>query len=431
MNRNILKNASWIIGCKILQSLLSFAVGMITARYLGPSNYGLISYAASVVAFLAPITKLGFNNILVREIIGDPENEACVLGTSLALSAVASVISVVGVLAFGLVTNVSETDTIIVCVLYSLTLVFQVGELMQYWFQAKLLAKYSSVASLIAYVCVSVYKIYILVTQKSIYWFVITHVLEAAIISVLLFFIYKKITGQKLTVSVSLGSSLFSKSKHYIIAGLTAVLYQQTDRVMLKLMVGETQTGFYSAAFTCIGITAFVFAALIESVRPSILKSKLSSQQHFENELSFLFSFIIYLTLAQGVALSLLAKPMISVMFGSQYNASVGVLRIAVWYVVFSYSGIVRNIWLLAEEKQRYLVPINLIGALFNVAVNLVLIPAYGARGAAMATVFAHFVSEYMICLLFKPLHPVCRIMHRALNPRCFLDSFFSLLRKE
>ena len=42
-----LKNASWLIIGRVCQMLLSFIISMITARYLGPSNFGLINYGAS------------------------------------------------------------------------------------------------------------------------------------------------------------------------------------------------------------------------------------------------------------------------------------------------------------------------------------------------------------------------------------------------
>ena len=57
--KSALKNASWIIVCRIIQSLISLVIGMISARYLGPSNYGVITYVSSVVAFALPIMQLG------------------------------------------------------------------------------------------------------------------------------------------------------------------------------------------------------------------------------------------------------------------------------------------------------------------------------------------------------------------------------------
>ena len=55
--KSVFNNAKWIIVCKIIQSLLQLVVGMLCARYLGPSNYGTINYAAGLVAFFAPLMK--------------------------------------------------------------------------------------------------------------------------------------------------------------------------------------------------------------------------------------------------------------------------------------------------------------------------------------------------------------------------------------
>ena len=51
MKEKVIKNAAWMIVCKIAQALISLLITMFTARYLGPSNYGVVTYAASVVSF--------------------------------------------------------------------------------------------------------------------------------------------------------------------------------------------------------------------------------------------------------------------------------------------------------------------------------------------------------------------------------------------
>ena len=95
-----MKNAAWIIGCRILQSLLQLVVGMLSARYLGPSNYGLISYAASVVAFVVPVMQLGMRSTLVQEYVVSPEREGQIMGTSLGLSLLSGAACMVGVTCF-------------------------------------------------------------------------------------------------------------------------------------------------------------------------------------------------------------------------------------------------------------------------------------------------------------------------------------------
>ena len=65
-NNRIAQNAGWLIGGKAVQMLIHLAVGMLTARFLGPGNYGLIQYAAAYTAFFASICTLGIHSVLVR-----------------------------------------------------------------------------------------------------------------------------------------------------------------------------------------------------------------------------------------------------------------------------------------------------------------------------------------------------------------------------
>lgn len=428
MNRSVLKNASWIIGCKIVQSVMTFIIGMITARYLGPSNYGLINYAASISAFFLPIMKLGLDATLVQEIIEHPDDEGTVVGTSFVMNILASFVSIAGISIFTLIANAGETETILVCILYSLTLVFQAGEIIQYWFQSKLLSKYPSISALIAYTVVSVYKIYILMTGKGVLWFVVTHAIEAAIISLLLWVTYIRVGKQKVAISPSLGKNMFSRSKYYIISGLMVVIFQQTDRIMLRLMYGESEIGYYSAAFTCVGISAFVFSAIIDSLRPSILEGKKIANDTYEKRLILFFSIVTFLSLAQSVGMTLFAKSMIRILFGEPYAPAITVLRILVWYVVFSYWGTGRNIWILAEGKQKYLWRINLAGAALNVVGNAILIPWLGAQGAAIATVLSQFFANGVLIFVIKPMRPVGKIICRSINPKYLMQ--FSKHRK-
>ena len=145
--KQVFNNAKWIIICKIAQSILQLIIGMISARYLGPANYGIISYAGSIVAFALPIMKLGMDAILVHELVEHPEKEGEIMGTALVLNIFSSFLCMGGVAIFALIANMGEVETIIVCILYSFSVYFAAVEMIQYWFQYKLFSKYSSIKS--------------------------------------------------------------------------------------------------------------------------------------------------------------------------------------------------------------------------------------------------------------------------------------------
>lgn len=423
-----INNATWTVACKIAQSVLQLIVGMLSARYLGPANYGLINYAASIVAFALPLMRLGFNATLVHEFVETPEKEGEIIGTSLVLNVSSSLLCIAGVSAFACVANADDKTAITVCILYSLSLLFAAIEMIQYWYQYKLMAKYSAAVMFFAYIVVSVYKIVLLITSKSIYWFAVTNSLDFGIIGIALILIYIKKGEGKFSFSLQRAKAMLSKSKHYILSSLMVVLFQSTDHIMLTQMSGTQENGFYTAAITSAGVFQFVYTAIIDSFRPMILSSKKEKSENYGNLVSRLYSVVIYTSLAQSLVFTVLSKPIISVLYGDGYQVSVKVLQVLVWYLAFSYMGSIRNIWILAEQKQKYLWIINLSGAVFNIALNILLIPYWGASGAAFASLVTQIFANFIFGFIFKPIRENNKLMLRGMNPKLFAQEIKFLI---
>ena len=115
--------------------------------------------------------------------------------------------------------------------------------------------------------------------------------------------------------------------------------------------------------------------------------------------------------------MTLLAKQIILLMYGNEYVESISILRLVVWFTTFSYLGIIRNIWLLSEKKQKYLWVINMSGALLNVMLNYCLIPRYGAVGAASASVVSQFFTNVIVGFIISPIRENNKLMIYGLSP--------------
>lgn len=422
LNKRIFQNAKWIVLCRIAQSAIQLVVGMLTARYMGPANYGLINYASSIVAFFVPLMQLGLQSTLVQEYVEEPENAGKILGTSLAMNAISAVACIIGVISFAMIANRGEETTIAVCALYSISLFFQVGEMLQYWFQAQLMSKYSSLAMLFGYVAVSAYKIYLLASGKSVYWFALSHAVEYGVMGLLLLIAYKQKSIQPMGLSAKIGKKMLKKSSPYIAAALMEVVYNSTGNVLLKLMYGETENGYLAAAITCTCITGFVFRAIFDTARPVILESHQKSQSVFEKNVVRAYALTIWLSVAQSVFFTIFASLIMKVLYGSTYLPAIPALQIRIWSNVFSYAGNIRNMWILAEGKHKILVTINLSGAVVNILVNLCLIPIWGAAGAAMATLVTQFFTNVLMGFILKDIRANNRLMLRGLNPKLVFD---------
>ena len=85
LGNRVAQNAGWLVGSKVIQMILSFFISLLTARYLGPSNYGLINYATAYTTFFSALCSLGLNSIIVKELLDNPNDEGNVLGTAIGM----------------------------------------------------------------------------------------------------------------------------------------------------------------------------------------------------------------------------------------------------------------------------------------------------------------------------------------------------------
>jgi len=432
--KQVIGNAKWIIICKIIQSLLQLVVGMLCARYLGPSNYGLINYATSLVAFALPIMRLGFDAILVHELVSAPDKEGEIMGTSLAMNIVSSIICMAAVTTFATVANFGDTITILTCVLYSLSIFFTALEMMQYWFQYKLLSKYSSLLMLVAYVVATTYRILLLVFGQGVYWFALTNSLDFGLIGIGLIFLYKRNGSQKFSFSWDRGKRMISRGKYYIVSSMMIMIIQNTDHLMITNLIDTSENGIYSAAITIATMAQFVYVAIIDSFRPLILENKKQNSPEYAKNLSRLYCIIIYMAVFQGIVFAIFAPLIVKLLYGADYAGTIPVLRILVWYVSFAIMGTVRNIYLLAEHMEKYLWRINLMGALFNVALNAIMIPFWGACGAAFASFLTQFFTNFVLGFILKPVRENNKLILKGCNPMFLIResrSIINVIRKK
>ena len=96
---------------------------------------------------------------------------------------------------------------------------------------------------------------------------------------------------------------------------------------------------------------------------------------------------------------------------------AVAALRLIVWYATFAHMGAVRDVWILAQWKQKYLLVINLIGATTNVVLNGAMIPLLGINGAAPASLLTQIFTNVGLGYIIKPIRRNNTLMLRGLNP--------------
>ena len=411
----VAKNAGWLIGGNIIYKLIAFVVGITTARYLGPSNYGLINYASAYLTFFFSLSTLGLNSIIVKELIDRPEEEGVTLGTTLLLQGGASILSSIMIICIVCFADYGEKETIIVVSLCSLGLFFQMMDSLRFWFQAKLQSKYCAIATTVSYIISSLYKILLLILGKSVRWFAMATSLDYLCVAIILFSVYKRKNGPKLGYSLEKSKTMLKQSYHYILSGLMVAIYGATDKIMLKQFLNEAEVAYYGTALSICNVWVFVLAAIVDSFNPIILELHNTNEKAYIRKNTQLYGIIFYCSMFVGVMYTIFAKIGIHTLYGDSYMPAVMPLRIITWYVAFSYLGVARNAWVVSNNKQKYLIPINAGSAAMNVVLNLILIPGLGASGAAIATLITQISTIFVFPLFIKDMRPNVALMIDAI----------------
>lgn len=414
-NNAVLSNISWIVIGRLIYMSLSFIVSLIMARYLKPEGYGLLGYAASYTTFFASICSLGINSIIVKELINNPNKNGELLGTSIFLRIISSILSFIIIIGISSIVDYNELLTRIIVFFYAFFIVFQSFELFKYWFQSKLQSKYAEIAAMIAYVTMSIYMIILLVTKKSVIWFATSTSVEYIMLAIILIIIYKKKDGQKLKINLKTGKELLKESYHFIISGMMIAIYNSTDRFMLKQMLNEKEVAYYTTAVTISGLCSFLLSAIIQSYTPVIVEAKTKDENLYLKRNRELYTIIFYISIFISILIAIFSSLIINMLYGNDYLPATVPLVILTWYTAFSYLGVARDPWIVCEKKQNYSKYIYIFAAFANIILNYLFIPIFGASGAACASLITQICTILVFPLFFKGLRKNVKLIVDAI----------------
>lgn len=411
-----IKNTSWLFIGQFLRLGISFIVGIITTRYLGPSNYGVINYIQSYVSFFTTIIGLGFGGILVYELLTHENDNGKILGTAIFFRFIVGILSAFIMLGIVYQADGDEQVIMTVAVLEAVQLPFQCMDTINYWFQAKMRSKSAVIIQVLAHFITSFYKIFLLATGQSVEWFGFALSLEVILTAIGYLAIYISGKGPALKLSGSTAKRLLSACGPFIIANIMTVIYGQVDRIMIKQMLDSTtQVGLYSAAVTICQMFGFLPITILEAARPAVVEANNQGEETFSLRFRQLAAAVLWSCILFSVGVTVFAELILHILYGTDYLAAGTCLQIVVWYTSFSYLGSAMHLWLVCKKQNKKVVLFSALGALFNFITNLLLIPTWGINGAAMATLITQILTNFVFPLLIPSTRPYSRAVIDAL----------------
>lgn len=400
------RNTSWILLEQILRMVAGVLVGIWVARYLGPSQFGLFSYAVAFAAIFGSLTKLGLDGIVIRELVSNPARYDVYMGTAFWLKLMSSV-SLLAVLAVSLQFTSNDTTTKIYILIIAAGSIFQSCDVVDFYFQSKVLSRFVSICKLAQLLISCSLKLYFILTGASLFWFVLVSLVDQMTLSLALFLAYRQqqVRGFIRSFDPFVAKYLLKNSWPLLLSGLVVMIYMRIDQIMIKEMMGETSAGIYSAAVRISEVWYFIPMILTSSIFPSIINAKKFDEKLYTARLQRLYTFLVWVGLAVALPMTFLGDWLITSLYGEAYKEAGAVLVIHTWAGIFVSLGVASSSWYLTEDLQSHALYRTALGAITNIGANLILIPEFGLIGAAFATI----ISQSVAALFYDLLSPKTR----------------------
>lgn len=402
---------------RLVNMTIRFFVGVWVVRYLGPENYGVYSYALSFTGVFVAFVTLGLDNIVVRNLSREGSEEGKILGTALLLR-IGSAIVTMGVVAAIVLTVNDRWLTQLAVLIVSGHLIFKASDVFDLWFQSQIKSKYPVRIRIAAITLYCGGQVGFILLGLPVLAFVGLYVVQIALQAGGTYLIYRWVRGSERPdwrFDWWTAKSMLNDSWPLIFASLSIAVYMKIDQVMLGQMSGEEAVGIYATAVKLSEMWYFIPTAIAGSVFPKIVSSKENATRSvYRQRMQALYDLAALVGYTVIVPVSLLASPIVLILFGEAFADSAAILVVHIWAFLFVALGVVRSRWLVAENFTHFAMLAAILGAISNVGMNWFLIPGYEGVGAAWATLLSQVLSTYVSGLFYQPIRSAFAQMTRS-----------------
>jgi len=398
------KNTGWLM----LGKILSLVVGIFIAKFLGPHDFGDLSFATSFTAIIAAVGTLGLDSFVIREILDQPGKRDEILGTSfwmrLGVSLFLVPVTVLIYIFFRSISDQKGTELTLVITFCASALFFKAFNIIDSYFQSQVRSKFVVQVQNICLIISSLIKISFVMLQLSLVYFAFALVIDGVMLAIGLVIIYHKenLNIRNWMFDASRAKSLLNKSWPLILSAIMITLYMQIDILMLKYFTGSTEAGIYSAAARISEAWYFIPVAIVTSVFPAIIHARKTDPARYQKRLQNLYDLLVVISLPVALVVSLGADTFIHMLYGDKFYGAGMMLSVHIWSGIFVFLGSASGQYLLAEGYTKISFYRTTVGAIVNILLNLWLIPLYGGLGASIATLIAYFIATFSILIFSK-----------------------------
>ncbi|MCD4785143.1 MAG: flippase [Candidatus Eremiobacteraeota bacterium] len=402
----VLKNFFFLTLGEILYRVAAVIFSVYLARTLGPSLFGTINWVAAIVAYLSIFINFGFNTLGVRMISTDPGKNKSLPGKIISIRLGLWLIGSLILTAFAFFGTRDFTIRWLIVLYCIATLPYSL--FLEWWFQGIEKMEYIAIGKVLSGI-VSTSLVILLVKGPEqillVPWaqFAGNGILAFSMM-ITAIIIYK---NMKLSFKKSDVISLLKKAAPFTGIIIALQLFLNADIILIGIMKDKTQVGYYNAAYKFVWLFVFIGGFFFQAIFPLIPQYYKENREKLKMLLKKTGKIMLLLGIPISLCMTIIAKPLILLVFGEEYAPSIPILQVLIWNVLLIFVNNVYAWGLLGTggEKVYFHIVVGQLGT--NILLNILLIPKFGAIGASAATLAGEAVGLFFYMREFSKVEKI------------------------
>ena len=405
----------WMFGYRALRLGSGFILGAWLARHLGPEDFGILGYSIALVAMINTIAGMGIWDIVVSKVVQEPSKTNSILGAALCIHLTSGLIGYAFLLFIVFKVHSDNELIILVASTLGLTIVLSAHQVIKMWLEASHRIRHTAWVDCCSYLLIIGPRLYLLIFEYPVVNFAWLLTIESLIATLVYGVILARTSlGKALQFKFHVVKEILKESWPLLGAALSIVIYMKIDLVMLGNMSSSSEVGYYAVAAK-ISEIFFLVPTIISAVwLPSLAKLK-SNDAILNAAIQKILDYFIVLSLFISFVVSVFSIFLIDSIFGADFSKSSEMLAIHIWSCPLVFIGIVGGKWYVLKGLQTITLFRTCVAAVVNVFLNFLLIPDYGGVGAAVATLIAHLLADYLLDVCNKNSRALFRMKTKCL----------------
>jgi|GEM_PF-2056201 len=392
--RGLLGDSAWQFGETGFRVVIGLFVGALVARHLSTAGFGVLSYAVAVVGFVVPLSRLGLDSIVARDVAAHPERSAALIAAVLRVTLVSGLCGMLLVLSFAFLGDHGAVLRMGLAVASIAGLTTSLGVfqgVLKANFHAGALSRFRVVIAMVF----ALGRVGVVYADGSVSAFIAMLVLEEAASHGVAYLLCRKhglLTKPAAGETVRIGP-LLAEGFPLMLSFVLIAFYSRIDVIMIQAIRGVQETGLYAAATRVSEVWHMIPGIMVGTFLPHFAQIRTSDPERFLRTIRAFAAMFFWGSCAVILVTTVAAPYFVGFLFGGAFSAAVPMVKIHVWCFIAVCLGGLLGYWYILEKLNHFLIIASAAGLTANIVLNFLLIPRYGGAGAAAATAISYTLS--------------------------------------